>query len=247
MKSSAAAGDMWAGYGQNSVSTGPSRTFFWDWYQRAGYGVELLGDVGGRTVVEVGAGAGKQAAALARTQEPTRVVAVDSSPAQHVRARELHAGSPKLEVVHADATTYLHRNPAAFDVCYSMFGAVDFTDPRVLLPAIGKSLTPEGVLVFSTLGHFHTGQSAATDARPTRIPVHRPDGTRGTVARWVLGIPVWTGLLEETGFEVVETLTVNDPGTDDRPAITTNVFRARRWSERGADPSRAGLAPRPLT
>ncbi|GAA1293062.1 hypothetical protein GCM10009647_003490 [Streptomyces sanglieri] len=227
MKTSAAR-DTWVSYGRNSVGSGPTRTFFWDWYQRAEHGLELLGDVTNRAVVELGSGAGKQAAALARTQAPARVTAVDSSSAQHGRARELHADLTKLEMVHADAVTYLQQHPGAFNVCYSVFGAIDFTDPHTLLPAISNALAPDGLLVLSTLGHFHTGHPAETDARPTNIPVHQPDGTKGTLARWVLDIPVWTKLLEEAGFETPETLTVNDPGTDGRPPIATNIFRARR-------------------
>ncbi|MCX4673421.1 class I SAM-dependent methyltransferase [Streptomyces sp. NBC_01381] len=58
----------------------------WDWYQRGEYGTELLGDVAGRTVVEVGAGAGTQAAYVAQELAPARVTAIDSSPTQHARA-----------------------------------------------------------------------------------------------------------------------------------------------------------------
>ncbi|MFG3533034.1 class I SAM-dependent methyltransferase [Streptomyces sp. NPDC047917] len=227
MKTSAAR-DTWVSYGQNSVDSGPTRTFFWDWYQRAGHGAELLGDITNRAVVEVGAGAGKQAAALVRELDPAQVTAVDSSPAQHARARELHDDLTELEMVHADAAAYLQQRPGAFYVCYSVFGAIDFADPHILLPAIGNALAPDGRLVFSTLGHFHSGHPAETDARPTKIPVRQPDGTTGTLNRWVLGIPVWTKLLEEAGFEIVATLTVDDPGTDGRPAIATNIFRAHR-------------------
>ncbi|WP_353962619.1 class I SAM-dependent methyltransferase [Streptomyces sp. NBC_00378] len=111
MKTSATARDTWVSYGQNSVDSGPARTFFWDWYQRAGYGAELLGDITNRAVVEAGSGAGKQAAALVRNQASARVTAVDSSPAQHARARELHADLTNLETVHADAAAYLQQRP----------------------------------------------------------------------------------------------------------------------------------------
>lgn len=220
--------DSWVTYGSNGASNGPARAFFWDWYQRAEHGAELLGDVKDRAVVEVGAGAGKQAAFVAATLAPTRITAVDSSPAQHARARELHTQLPNLDLVHADAADYLRQHPGAFHVCYSVFGAVDFTDPHTLLPAIANTLAPQGLFVFSTLGHFHTGQPAETDVRPAKIPVQQADGTRGTLDRWVLEATVWTKLLNETGFENVETLTVHDPGAEGRPAIVTNIFCAHR-------------------
>ncbi|MCX4650235.1 hypothetical protein [Streptomyces sp. NBC_01446] len=58
-----------------------------------------------------------------------------------------------------------------------MFGAVDFTDPHILLPAVADALVPGGLFVFSTLGHFHNGQPAGNDVRPTTISVRQADGT----------------------------------------------------------------------
>lgn len=42
-----------------------------------------------------------------------------------------------------------------FDVVYSVFGPVWFTDPATLLPLIHARLDPGGVLAFSHLPHGH--------------------------------------------------------------------------------------------
>jgi 2-polyprenyl-3-methyl-5-hydroxy-6-metoxy-1,4-benzoquinol methylase len=48
-------------------------------------------------------------------------------------------------------------------VLYSVFGAVDFTDPQELLPAVFSALQPGGRLVFSTLATAsHACPSSAT-------------------------------------------------------------------------------------
>lgn len=228
MKTSATAQDSWATYGSNNASSGLPRAFFWDWYQRAELGPELLGDVRGRTVVELGAGTGKQAALIASTMNPAKITAIDSSPPQHARALELHAHSPRLELVHANAVDYLQHQAPAVDVCYSVFGAVDFTEPRTLLPAVLGALAPGGLFVFSTLGHFHNGQPAETQVRPAQIPVRHADGTHASLNRWVLAPELWAELLEEAGFSHTELLTFPDPGLEGRPPVVTNTFRAHR-------------------
>lgn len=64
--------------------------------------------------------------------------------------------APRLRCVHAWAVEHLRVRAGAYDVLYSVFGAVDFTEPRALLPAACAALRPGGRLVFSTLAH-HVG------------------------------------------------------------------------------------------
>ena len=202
--------------------------FHWDWYQRAEPGPELLGDITDRVAVELGAGSGRQAAYLAHAHRPARVVAVDSDPAQHARGRERFGGISRLDLVHDDAVTYLAKHPDTFDVAYCVFGALDFTDPNTLLPAIAEGLRPGGLLVFSTLAHYRDGTPPETEPRPAEIPTRRPDGTPATMLRWVLDIPVWHKLCDEHGFETVHTDVIHDLGSAHEPPIATNVFCAVR-------------------
>jgi SAM-dependent methyltransferase len=175
----------------------------WDWYQRIGPGAELLGDVTGLTVAELGAGAGRQAAHVAASFPVARVVAIDNSPAQHKQGVTAYGHLPRLTLAHADAATYLSTRPGAFDVCFSVFGAIDFTDPHALLPALHTGLRPGGRLIFSTLARYRTGRAPESEARPATITAGKSEhGSPATMQRWVLDTPVWEKLLDSTGFAV---------------------------------------------
>ncbi|MGW0828194.1 class I SAM-dependent methyltransferase [Streptomyces sp. NPDC002845] len=198
------------------------------WYQRAEPGPELLGDITDRTVVEIGAGSGRQAAYLARAHRPARVVAVDRDPVQHARGRERFGDISRLDLVHDDAATYMATHPESFDVAYCVFGALDFTAPGGLLPVIAEGLRSGGLLVFSTLAHYRNGSAPEMEPRPATISTRRPDGTPATMLRWVLDIPVWHKLCDQHGFDITCTDAIRDPGSAHEPPITTNVFRAVR-------------------
>ncbi|MFD8588707.1 class I SAM-dependent methyltransferase [Streptomyces sp. NPDC059637] len=195
--------DLWHHYGR--ARDGGDRAvppaFSWDWGQDAGPGPEVLGDLTGRRVGDLGAGTARHAAHLAAHHRPAQVVAVDASPAQHATATGLYAHlAPRLRIVASDAVSHLHATAGAYDVLYSVFGAVDFTDPRELLPAAAAALRPGGRLVFATLAHHLGGAPARPDVRPTGIPARTPDGEAATMHRWVLQAHVWTELLDEAGF-----------------------------------------------
>ncbi|WP_234426913.1 class I SAM-dependent methyltransferase [Streptomyces niger] len=217
--------DLWHHYGRHGETDVPDR-LHWDWYQRRGPGAELLGDVAGQKVADLGAGGARHAAHIARALRPARVVGIDSSPAQHARGCERYGHLARLELVRADAVAYLQDHPGAFDACYSVFGAVDFTDPRKLLPTVATALRPGGLLVFSTLAHYTTGEAPESEVRSARIPIRLPGGSDATLDRWVLDIPVRERLLTETGFSLIGTDTLRDRAPDS--PVATNIFRARR-------------------
>ncbi|MFD9541960.1 class I SAM-dependent methyltransferase [Streptomyces sp. NPDC060022] len=224
----AAAPDLWHHYGASAAPGRPALTrLYWDWYQRTGPGEELLGDIAGRYVAELGAGSAHQAAYVARVMTPARVIALDSSAAQHARSRALHGDVPHLDLVQADAARYLTEHPSTLDVAYSLFGAVDFRDPQTLLPAVAVALRPGGHLVFSTLGHYKNGTPPATECQPANVPTHLADGSLGTMQRWVLDMPVWEKLLTEFGFELLDCDAIRDPGPEGAAPVTTTIFRAR--------------------
>ncbi|MFE2294584.1 class I SAM-dependent methyltransferase [Streptomyces sp. NPDC059452] len=220
--------DRWHHYGTSTNVRRAVGRLYWDWYQRMGPGDELLGYLAGRTVAELGAGAGHQAAHVAAELKAARVIAIDSSAAQHTRGRDLYGDVPGLDFIHDDAAAYLQDHPSSLDVAYSVFGALDFSNPQTLLPAVGAALRPGGTLVFSTLAHYRTGAPPETECRPADIPTRMPDGSAGTMQRWVLESTVWTKLLDKYGFDLVDSDTVHDPGPDGGAPVATTLFRARR-------------------
>jgi SAM-dependent methyltransferase len=200
--------DLWHHYGRaraTSDRTVPG-TFHWNWGQDAGPGPEALGDLTGRCVGDLGAGTARHAAHLAVHHQPAQVTAIDASAAQYAMATDLYAHlAPRLRIVQSDAVPHLQAMPGTYDVLYSIFGALDFTDPRELLPAAAASLKPGGRLVFATLAHYLSGAPAQPDAVAADIPAKTPDGEAATMRRWVLQEHVWTKLLDAAGFTNIST------------------------------------------
>ncbi len=224
--------DLWHHYGRARADTdrGVPGAFHWVWAQAGGPGVEVLGDVTGLVVADLGAGAARHAAYLVARHAPARVDAIDASPAQHTMARDLYGHlAPCLRTVHADATAHLNAHPAEYDVIYSVFGSLDFADPRRLLLAAAHALRPGGLLAASTLGHYLGGAPAEPDVQHADIPARTPDGATTTMRRWVLQETVWTKLLDESGFTKISIDRLPPAGPGARAADTLLV-RAYRQS-----------------
>ncbi|MEU6107165.1 class I SAM-dependent methyltransferase [Streptomyces albidoflavus] len=223
--------DLWHHYGRDRATRDRAvpRAFRWDWAQADGPGAEVLGDLGGRVLGELGSGAGRHAAHLVAYHAPAEVMAVDASPAQHARADGLYGHlAPRLNFVHAGAVEHLRGRARAYDVLYSVFGAVDFTEPRELLPVACAALRPGGRLVFSTLARHVGGAPARPEVTATEIPARTPDGARVSMRRWVLAESVWVTALERSGFTGVRTDVLPAAGDREHAADTLllTAFRA---------------------
>ncbi|WTK70769.1 class I SAM-dependent methyltransferase [Streptomyces sp. NBC_01515] len=197
----------------------------WNWSQDSGPGPEALGDLSGLVVGDLGAGAARHAAHLVIHHRPSQVVAVDASPGQHELAVDLFGHlTPRLSIVSSDAVSHLRATVSTYDVLYSVFGALDFTDPRELLPAAAAALRPGGRLVFSTLAHYLSGASAQPDVVAAAVPAKTPEGETCTMRRWVLQEQGWVKVLDEAGFTetAVDVLpsTAEGPGTADTLLVT---------------------------
>ncbi|MEU2086631.1 class I SAM-dependent methyltransferase [Streptomyces albus] len=222
--------DLWHHYGRTRAERDRAvpDTFRWSWGQDAGPGPELLGDLTERVVGDLGAGAARHAAHLAAHHEPARVVAVDASPAQYAMATDLYGHlAPRLRVVPSEVVHHLHAMNNTYDVLYSIFGALDFTDPHELLPEACAALRPGGRLVFSTLAHYLSGTPAQPDVVAADIPAKTPEGETTTMRRWVLQAHVWTKLLDQAGFTEIRTDVLPATGEDPRTADTLLVTAYR--------------------
>ncbi|WP_409062440.1 methyltransferase domain-containing protein [Streptomyces sp. SYP-A7185] len=195
--------DLWHHYGRTRAGSDRAvpDAFHWIWSQDGGPGCEVLGDLTGHVVGDLGAGAARHAAHLALHHEPAEIVAIDASPAQYEMATDLFANlTPCLRIVPSDVVPHLQATKSGYDVLYSVFGAVDFTDPRELLPTTAAALKPGGRLVFSTLAHYLNGAPAQPDLLAAEIPAKTPEGKTAWLRRWVLQEQVWMKALDEAGF-----------------------------------------------
>jgi SAM-dependent methyltransferase len=113
----------------------------------------LLGDVAGRSVLEVGCGAAQCGRWLA--SQGARVAALDLSWSQLAYARELdqRTGVP-VPTVQADALA-LPFGAERFDMACSAFGAVPFVaDSAAVMREVARVLRPGGRWVFSVVHPF---------------------------------------------------------------------------------------------
>ncbi|WP_405606401.1 methyltransferase domain-containing protein [Streptomyces sp. NBC_00076] len=222
--------DLWHHYGRSRSESDrdvPDR-FHWTWGQDSGPGTEVLGGLDGACVADLGAGAARHAAHLATRHRLARVDAVDSSPAQSAMATDLFGHlAPRLQVVSGDVTAHLQAVPSTYDVLYSVFGAIDFTDPRELLPAAAAALRPGGRLVFSTLAHYLSRSPAQADVVAGRVGAKTPDGEATTMPRWVLEEQVWVKLLDLAGFTDIAVELWPATGEGPRTAATLLVSARR--------------------
>jgi SAM-dependent methyltransferase len=180
--------------------------------------LRLLGDVAGRSLLEVGAGAGQCARWLAG--QGAEVVATDLSAGMLRTGRDLNrqAPGPELAVplLQCDATA-LPFADESFEGVFTAYGAVPFVaDSALLLREAARVLRPGGRLVFSTthpfrwalpddpgpagltVAHSYFDRTpyveARADGRPTYVEHHRTLGDR---VREIVGAGlVLTDLLE---------------------------------------------------
>ncbi|MFE7171241.1 hypothetical protein [Streptomyces sp. NPDC057616] len=151
-----------------------------------------------------------------------RVDAADASPGQITMACDLYGHLPRLQIVASGVVAHLQTKPRSYEVLYSVFGAVDFTEPRALLPTAYAALKPGGRLVFSTLAHFLSGDVAEAEVVSRQIAAKSADGEGAWMPRRVLREQVWTKLLDEAGFTGISVQTW--PAADGpRPAATLLV------------------------
>jgi SAM-dependent methyltransferase len=166
--------------------------------------VQILGDVAGKDVVELGCGTAYVSAWLAR--RGARVVGVDLTEEQLETARRMQAKHGlEFPLVEASAED-VPLPDASFDLVLSEYGASIWVDPYRWIPEAARLLRPGGRLVFlcnSTLVILCSpdGDEPAVESlqRPQR-GMHRFEGWDGVEFHLPHG--EWIDLLRTNGFEV---------------------------------------------
>ncbi|MFJ7589536.1 bifunctional class I SAM-dependent methyltransferase/NUDIX hydrolase [Streptomyces sp. NPDC097617] len=207
---------VWSTYGAHQISRGIELPELdpWAWdIPDAGPGIEVLGDVRGLRVLDLGSGLGRHAARVAA--HGAQVTAIDSSPTQHQRAVDRYPDTLGLHLVCADAVDHLH-HAAPYDLVYSVSG-VPFTDPRRLLPALANAIRPGGRLVFSALHTTSAGAGPSSEAVARTEALRLPGTTEDHPTHmWVLGTSLWEDLLGEHSLILDSVTTIDSPQPDNR-------------------------------
>ncbi|WP_344324016.1 NUDIX hydrolase [Streptomyces macrosporus] len=154
--------DLWHHYGRIRAERDRvvPETFHWIWSQDGGPGPELLGDLSGRIVCDLGAGAARHAAHLATRHAPARVVAADGI-ARHVVGAVITDAEGRVLLLHRPADDHLG------GLWELPSGGVD--DGETLVEAlrreVGEETGLEVTAVGAYLGHF---DYRSRSGRPTR-------------------------------------------------------------------------------
>ncbi|MFD1050299.1 class I SAM-dependent methyltransferase, partial [Kibdelosporangium lantanae] len=131
----------------------------------------------------------------------------DIAPSRTAAAVQAWQHLPNVRWVAADAVTYLSDTQTRFDVVYSIFGAVWFTDPAVLLPLVRAKMTPGGVFAFSHLPA--TEQNTSVDR---------------AVRKWDHPADRWVRMLTTSGFRSVTAEVIDGPASDQRGTLLVRAL-----------------------
>ncbi|MDQ8704875.1 class I SAM-dependent methyltransferase [Streptomyces sp. LHD-70] len=189
----------------------------WLFRTAPGPGLEILGDLDGTTVAELGCGHGTRLARLTQLGIH-RGIGIDVSPTRIHTAMTKHQDD-RLEWWLGDACTITARLPE-LDVAYSMFGALWFADPHQILPALHTRLRPGGRLVFSCLAR----QPGTPEGRRAHLVRNGP-GRQLLTVRWMYSIDGWVRILTDHGYRIDH---VHQPNDKINRHWGSAIFRAIR-------------------
>ncbi|MEF9907956.1 bifunctional class I SAM-dependent methyltransferase/NUDIX hydrolase [Streptomyces sp. P9-A2] len=232
--------EAWTTYGRRQLDHGymppvPERLQWAPW-KEVGPGTEVLGDITGKRVLDIGSGAGHYAVHLARAHG-AQVTAVERSATQHRRATGTHAGTPGVRFVHGDVVDLL-RTAEPFDAAYAI-GSLAFIDPHRVLPALRDGLRPGAPLILSLIHTDLHGHGPSTTVAAREQMVRLRDDPPLSTRMWVLAPRLWEDLLTAYGFRV-EGIDLLRSFDEDSPVVQ-QLVRARRLPVR---PVRVSSRPR---
>lgn len=192
--------------------------FGWTQYDGHGPGEELLGDP--VATLELGSGRGNAVAALAT--KGIDATGIDVSPIQVGNAKDRWGRLPNARYLAGDAREFLASTDERWDAIYSIWGALWFTDPQLLLPVIHDRLNPGGRLVFSH-----------APAVPGSYGIQGMygngfNGRQVWIYRWAYEPDAWTDLLGQHGFVDIRAWVEPAPQPDNVGTLLVEAHRNRR-------------------
>ena len=200
----------------------------WGAYRAPESELQVLGNVHGLDVLELGCGAAQWSVALAGLG--ARAVGLDLSGAQLAHARD---ASPTLPLVLANGER-LPFADARFDVVFCDHGALSFCEPAVIVPECARVLRSGGTLAFSAthpLLYLTWNEKEQRQTRKLCMPfddLGRMEFGEGTID-WSLPASAWIRLLREHCFEIEDLFELCAPsGT----TTTYEDFAPAKWARR---------------
>jgi SAM-dependent methyltransferase len=216
----------------------------WGGFRRPESELQILGDVRGKDLLELGCGGGQWSIAL--EEIGVRSVGLDLSREQLRHARKSSATVPLLL---SDAER-LPFADAAFDAVYCDHGALNFCDPARVLPEVARVLRPGGFLAFcvvTPLLYLTWNLEKGTQSRRLHHSyddLGLIDFDDGTVD-WVLPAADWIRVLRSSGFEIEDLVELRPPVDAETTYTFVPVEWAHRWPAEWIWKARLGSAASP--
>ncbi|MGW0909526.1 class I SAM-dependent methyltransferase [Streptomyces sp. NPDC002853] len=234
----------WTIYGQRQLARActppvPSQMSWASW-KEVGPGDEVLGDITGRRVLDIGSGAGHHAVHLVQAYG-ARVTGIELSPTQHERAVSAHAHVPGVEFVQGDVVAYL-ADAEPFDAAYAI-GTLGFIDPHRICPALRDRLRAGAPLILSLMHTDLDGRGPSTEVAPRGQMILLRDDPPLPTQMWVLAPQLWEDLLTEYGFRIEAIDLLHHPNKN--ALVIQQLIRARRRPDRSARVSSRPRSTRP--
>jgi SAM-dependent methyltransferase len=208
----------------------------WGVWQTPESEVNVLPDVRGKDVVELGCGTAYVGAWLKR-RGARRVVGIDITPAQLATAQRMNRKTGLgLELVEANAEVVPLRD-ATFDLVISEYGASIWCDPHKWIPEAARLLRSGGELMF--LRNSTISMVCMPDAGKVQEGLQRPQRGMNRLdwaddepgVEFHLGAGDLIRLLRANGFEIVDLVELYAPegATDHVEYSYVTADWARRW------------------
>jgi SAM-dependent methyltransferase len=204
----------------------------WGMWQLPESELQVLGDVAGKDILELGCGAAQWSILLAGLG--ARPVGVDNSERQLEHARDaLAAAGLDFPLVHAPAET-VPLPDASFDIVFADHGAFTFADPHLTVPEAARVLRPGGLLAFSHSSPLdaicweETADAMSLTLQRPYFDLYRQDFTEYVTFNLPYG--AWIRLFRASGL-IVEDLVELRPAADATSSYRDDDDRAwaRSW------------------
>lgn len=192
--------------------------------------LQVLGNVEGKRILELGCGAAQWSISLA--QAGAHPVGMDNSSRQLLHAaKAADKAGARVPLVQA-AAEFLPFLDASFDTVFCDYGAMSFADPDLTVPEAARVLRPGGLLAFMTTTPLllmcwpDEEEEVTTTLHSPYFGMRRAEWSADETVDFQLPFGEWIRLFRANGFAIEDLIEIQPP----KNARTTYPGRPLSWA-----------------